>query len=415
MACDVYHICVLSYFVCGRCLGGMTERNTQHRVVVVGGGYAGTVAANRLRKRDDVHITMVNPRPAFVDRVRLHQLVAGTGVATIDYETLLGAGIELVVDSATRIDTASRTVRLASGRGLGYDHLVYAVGSTEARPSVPGGNEFACCMGEFESARRLRARLDELPADAPITVVGGGPTGIETAAELAEQGWGVTLVCGGTLMPSLSASGRRYVAKWLSRHGVSVLESDPVGEVRADAVVLSGGAVHPSGLTIWTTGFGVPQLAVASGLRTDAIGRLLTDETLTSIDDDRIVATGDAAAPSGQPLRMSSQAAGALGAQAADTVLSHIAGTSPAVVDVALTGTCLSLGRRIGVRQLAHKDDTAMNLYIGGRAGARIKEVTCNFAVGKIRREARRPGSLVWVKGGPRPDPRDVAPSVTSA
>ncbi|WP_067894177.1 NAD(P)/FAD-dependent oxidoreductase [Nocardia vaccinii] len=393
----------------------MTEHKTEHSVVVVGGGYAGTVAANRLRKRGDVRITMVNPRPAFVDRVRLHQLVAGTGEATIDYRTLLGAGIELVVDSATRIDTATRTVRLASGRGLGYDHVIYAVGSTEATPSVRGGDAFACRMGEFESAQRLRARLDGLSADASVTVVGGGPTGIETAAELAERGWGVTLVCGGTLMPSLSASGRRYVRRWLSRHGVTMLESDPVLEVRADAVVLSSGAVRPSALTIWTTGFGVPQLASASGLRTDAIGRLLTDETLTSVDDDRIVATGDAATPSGQPLRMSSQAAGALGAQAADTVLSHIEGSEPRVIDVALTGVCLSLGRRTGVRQLAHKDDTAMNLYIGGRAGAKIKEVTCNFAVGKIRREAREPGSLRWLAGGPRPDPRASASAVTSA
>jgi NADH dehydrogenase len=114
-------------------------------------------------------------------------------------------------------------------------------------------------------------------------------------------------------------------------------------------------------------------LAAASGLRTDALGRLLTDETLTSIDDDRIVAAGDAAAPSGQPVRMSCQAAGPLGAQAADTVLSHIAGTEPAVINLALTGTCISLGRRAGIRQLARKDDAAVNLYIGGRMGARSR------------------------------------------
>ena len=92
------------------------------------------------------------------------------------------------------------------------------------------------------------------------------------------------------------------------------------------------GAVRPSALTIWTAGFGVPELAAASGLRTDAMGRLLTDETLTSVDDGRIVAAGDCAAPSGQPLRMSCQAAGPLGTQAADTVLSRIAGEEPGVI-----------------------------------------------------------------------------------
>ena len=100
--------------------------------------------------------------------------------------------------------------------------------------------------------------------------------------------------------------------------------------MRWDAVVLSDGAVLPSAATVWTAGFGVPDLAARSGLRTDALGRLLTDETLTSIDDERVVAAGDAAAPSGQPLRMSCQAAGPLGAQAANTVLSRIAGDTPA-------------------------------------------------------------------------------------
>ncbi|MGX1128198.1 NADH dehydrogenase [Streptomyces glaucescens] len=394
----------------------MTEHSNPSKVVVIGGGYAGTLASNRLRKRADVDITLVNPRPTFVERIRLHQFVARTGDATIDYDTLLGEGIRLVVDTATRIDTAARAVRLATGRALDYDYVIYAVGSTGALPSsVPGAAEFAVSPAEFESAQRLRARLEELPPDAPLTVVGGGLTGIETAAELAERGHTVTLVCGRALAPSLSAPGRRYVAKWLTRHGVTVLEGGEVTEVRPDAVVLAGGsagrAVRPSALTIWAAGFGVPDLAAASGLRTDSLGRLLTDETLTSVDDDRVVAAGDAAAPSGRPLRMSGYAAGPLGAQAADTVLSRIAGTEPAVIDLAFTGACVSLGRRAAVRQLARKDDTVVNIYVGGRMGAAIKEVTCKYAVSKrIRKEAREPGSMGWPKGGPRPD-QPTAPS----
>ncbi len=394
----------------------MPEHSTPNtKVVVVGGGYAGGVAANRLRMRGDVDITVVNPRPAFVDRVRLHQFVAGTGEAEVDYGTLLGEGVRLVVDRATRIDTAARTVGLASGRALEYDYVIYAVGSTAATPSVPGAAEFAYSVAEFELAQRLRARLDEVPRDAPVTVVGGGLTSIESAAELAEQGRTVTLVCGTSLAPTFSAPGRRSIAKWLSRHGVAVLENDGVAEVRRDAAVLASGAVRPSAVTIWAAGFGVPELARASGLRTDALGRLLADETLTSVDDDRVVAAGDAAAPSGRPLRMSSYAAGPLGAQAADTVLSRIAGTEPAVLGVAFSGACVSLGRHSGVRQLAGRDDSPVNVYVGGRAGAVIKELTCKFGVGKIRREARKPGSLIWPKGGPRSEQPVTAPSGTSS
>ncbi len=53
----------------------MTGHKKTHRVVVIGGGYAGTLAANRLQQNTDVDITLVNPRPQFVQRLRLHQLV----------------------------------------------------------------------------------------------------------------------------------------------------------------------------------------------------------------------------------------------------------------------------------------------------------------------------------------------------
>ncbi|MGW4249766.1 NAD(P)/FAD-dependent oxidoreductase, partial [Nocardia sp. NPDC004722] len=281
----------------------MTDSNPFSKVVVLGGGYAGAVAANRLRLRRDIEITLVNPRPRFIERLRLHQFVAGTHDAGLGYDTLLGTGVELVVDRAVRIDTARRVVELGSGRELGYDYLVYAVGSTAAVPvSIPGAAEYAYPIAEFEHAQRLRAALAEVAAAAPIVVVGGGLTGIETAAELVEQGRAVTLVCGGRLAASFAEPARRTIRKWLNRNGVEVIEDARVNEVRPAAVVLSNAAVLPSAVTIWTAGFGVPDLASRSGLRTDALGRLRTDETLTSIDDDRIVAAGDASAPSDRPL-----------------------------------------------------------------------------------------------------------------
>ena len=384
----------------------MTEHHTPVKVVVIGGGYAGTTAANHLRMRADVDITLVNPRPEFVERIRLHQHVAGNYDATVDYGTLLGKGVSLVVDNATRIDTAARKVELASGAALDYDYLIYAVGSTGAVPAaVPGAAEFAYPIAELELAQRLRAAIDELHPGAPITVVGAGLTGIEAASEMAEQGRVVTLVCGGQLAPSLSEPGRRSIAKWLSRHGVTVLDGpgSTVVEVSRGSVLLDCGRRLLSQVTIWTAGFGVPDLATASALRTDGLGRLLTDETLTSVDDPRIVAAGDCAAPSGQPLRMSCQAAVPLGAQAANTVLSRIAGTEPSVLNQAFVGSCVSLGRHAATVQLARKDDTAVNYYVGGRLAASVKEAICKGTLWGIRREARKPGSTFVIKGGKRP------------
>ncbi|BBZ58802.1 NAD(P)/FAD-dependent oxidoreductase [Mycolicibacterium monacense] len=381
-----------------------TRRGQKTHVVVIGGGYAGVMAANHLRLDDDVAVTLINPRPQFVERIRLHQLVTGSDDSVVDYDTVLGDGITLVVDAADHIDAAARRVELASGTTLDYDYLIYAVGSTGAALTVPGAAEFAHPISEYEHGEPLRAALAAAAGDAPIVVVGAGPTGMEVAAELAEGGRRVTLVCGSVLGPYLSTAGRRTAAKRFARLGVTVLDGPDavVAAVHPDAVTLADGRRVPSAVTVWTAGFGVPDLAARSGLTTDRIGRLLTDETLTSVDDDRIVAAGDASAPSDLPLRMSCQAAIPLGAQAANTVLSRIAGTEPKAINQAFTGQCISLGRDAGLIQIAHLDDRAMRLHIGGRLAASIKEQVCRGTISFLSREARKPGSYFWLKGGKR-------------
>ncbi|ANZ13888.1 FAD-dependent pyridine nucleotide-disulfide oxidoreductase [Streptomyces noursei ATCC 11455] len=364
-------------------------------VVVIGGGYAGVMAANRLTQRNDATVTLINPRPTFVERIRLHQVVAGNHDAVVDYREILPDGVRLVVDTVTRIDAGGRSLTLAAGDPIGYDFLIYAVGSGSADPRVPGAAEFAHPIASLEEARRLRPVLAAAPVKAPVTVVGAGPTGIETAAELAESGRSVTLVCGRVLGPYLHPSGRRSVAGRLARLGVKVVDGPDakVTAVTRDVVRLGDGRTLPSEVTIWTAGFGVPDLADRSGLSTDALGRLLTDETLTSVDDARIVAAGDSAAPSDLPFRMSCQAAGPLGAHAADTVLSRIAGERPATLTVGFAGQCISLGRRVGIFQFASKEDVAKKYYLGGRAGAKLKEFICAGTVKQLVDEGRKPGS----------------------
>ncbi|BDU02234.1 NAD(P)/FAD-dependent oxidoreductase [Nocardia sputorum] len=371
-------------------------------VVVIGGGYAGVMAANRLTQRADVRVTVINPRSAFVPRLRLHQLVGGTHDAVVDYQEVLAEGVRLVVDSVTRIDAAERSVTLADGGAIAYDYLIYAVGSGSAASRVPGADEFAYPIATLEAARRLRSVLDDTPLSAAVTVVGGGPTGIETAAELAEQGRAVTLVCGAVVGPYLHPRARRTARKYLVKLGVTLVEGPDaaVTAVTPEAVELGDGRTLASRVTIWTAGFGVPDLAARSGLRTDTAGRLLTDETLTSVDDDRIVAAGDSAAPSDLPFRMSAYAAGCLGAHAADTVLNRIAGAQPAPVDLSFPAMCLSFGRDAGIFQLGRKDDTAMPLYFSGLAGTKLKEFACASSVKHLVNEARKPGSHHWPKDG---------------
>ncbi|MEU9292098.1 FAD-dependent oxidoreductase, partial [Streptomyces sp. NPDC048275] len=332
-------------------------------------------AANKLARRDGVSVTVINPRPEFVERIRLHQLVTGSDDAVEGFDRVMGKNVRLVVDTATQIDAAERQVSLAGGGTVSYDYLVYAVGSGAADPGVPGAAQFAHSVSDLEGAERLKSALDAAPASAPVTVVGAGPTGLETAAELAEVGHKVTLVCGKVLGPSLHARVRRPVARRLAKLGVTVIEGagTRVAEVTADAVRLSDGRELPSTVTIWTAGFRIPDLAARSGLRTNEEGRLITDTTLTYVDDERIIAAGDAGVMPDHPFRLSCQAATQLGPAAADTVLRRIAGKKASPVRMFFAGQCLSLGRKGGTTQFSYPNDKVNALSISGRSGAGVK------------------------------------------
>jgi len=100
-----------------------------------------------------------------------------------------------------------------------------------------------------------------------------------------------------------------------------------------------------------------------------------------------------------------------MGAQAANTVLARVAGRQPATLNQAFTGQSISLGRRAATVQLAHLDDVPLPMHLGGRFAAAVKEAVCKGTVSFLAREARKPGSYFWLKGGKRA--RRVMESVT--
>ncbi|MER7604330.1 FAD-dependent oxidoreductase [Nocardioides sp. NPDC127503] len=373
------------------------EAFSRSRVVVVGGGYAGVMAANRLTKRDDIAITLVNSRDHFVERIRLHQLVGGTSEAVVAYADILSPRVRLRVGTVSAIDAAARTVALEDGQEVAYDYLVYAVGST-GETQVTGAREHAFGISTYEEATRLRAALETTPADAPVVVVGGGPTGIEVSSELAEAGRNVALICGDRLGPWLHEKGRADAERALRRLGVGIVEGARVAEVLDGRVRLDNGRELTSSVTIWTAGFTTPALARRSGLSTDEVGRLVTDETLTSVDDDRIVATGDASAPSGLPYRMSCQAANQLGPLAAETVLERLAGATPKPVSIGFVGECISIGRGLGLVNFSRRDDSAVGARLRGVTAAKVKELVCRSTIWALGMEARHPGSAIGLK-----------------
>ena len=395
---------------------------SEHRVVVIGAGYAGVLAANRVQasltadESRRVRVVMVNPTSDFIERVRLHEVAAGVRTsAAIPLGEMLHDRIEVVLGTVLRIDAPARVLSVAMSSGITtqpYDTLVYAVGSTAAL-GAPGADEFAYLLSNADGAEAARRALATGPDDQRIVVVGGGATGVEAAAEIAEQhpSASVTLVSRGAVLAHLPVASRRSVLRSLKKLGVNVMEGSGAGRVLVDAVELVDGRLLPSDVTVWTASFAVPDLARRSGLDVDRIGRLLVDEELRACGYPEILGAGDAVHPPaavGAHLRMGCATAMPLGGHAADNVLAGLRGGSLTRFDFGFSAQCISIGRKRGIIQLLTTADRPRAIRITGRAGAMVKELVCTFlATGSPRRERTRPGSLM-LASGPKRMPADL-------
>lgn len=368
-------------------------------VIVVGAGYAGAMAANRLvaAREPNVAVTVVNPRPDFVERIRLHQRAAGSATAVRPLADVLRPEVGLRI---ANVDTIrERSVRLDDGERIDFDWLVYAAGSRPA-PLPAGGHAFS--VGDVDSATQLRQRLPELAAGARVVVAGGGLTGIEAAGEIAESFPDLTVeIVTDDFVSWLPERSRARLLQALGGLGVSVRSGVRVTGLAPDGVVTERGTV-PSACTVWAGSFEPADLAVRSGLPVGAGGRLLTDPTLVCVTNPRIVGVGDAAIPEHPAydyLRMSCQAAIPMGAHGADTVLALIRGDAPKPLSLGFVGRAVSLGRRNAFVQATDRADVPRRPGVRGRTAAVVKELVCRSTVSSI---ASFPGAVRWLAGPAR-------------
>ncbi|NEA22840.1 NAD(P)/FAD-dependent oxidoreductase [Actinomadura bangladeshensis] len=368
----------------------------KHRIVVLGAGYAGAYAAGTLARRlapVDTEITVVNAVPDFVQRMRLHQLAAGHDIEAPKLtDVFAGTGIRLRVARVTAVDPERRVVTVADADGggeLGYDTLLYALGSHGDDSAVPGAAEHAFDVAARPSALRLRERLDSLGRrgeGGSVVVVGDGLTGIETATEIAESrpGASVTLIARGELGARLSAGARGHLRRSCDRLGITVLEHTSVQAVEATRVLCADGTALASEATVWTAGFGVDPIAAAGGLEVTERDQIVVDRTMRSVSHPNVYAIGDSAhavGDNGRPLPMSCASAGYTGRQAIEAIVGRLTGGKVPSTKLVYTYNAISLGRGDGILQMVDGGGQAKPKQMGGRKAARIKELIIRMAL----------------------------------
>lgn len=372
-------------------------------IAVLGGGYAGVLAAVRLA-RQGLAATLVSADAVFCERIRLHQLGAGQALPLRPIPELLGeGGCGFVQGRVDAIDLSARRLLLEGGSSIGFDRLVLAHGSRSDRQAVPGAREHALGMAELDDARTLHAEVEALAAaHARVLVVGGGLTGIETAAELAEAHPALRVTLASATHPgdAFCARARRHLLHTLAELGVGLESGAQVTGMEAAAARLADGRRLGFDRCVWAGSFRATPLARDAGLGVDGKGRVLLDAHLRSRSHPFVSVAGDAGVVftrAGRPSAMSCQLAMPMGAYLADRLAAEARGHEAPPFRFRALLRCVSLGRRDGLVQALRGDESPAPLALTGARAARVKEAICRATVRAFGRERRGRG-YAWMK-----------------
>jgi len=350
------------------------------RVVVAGAGFGG-LAAVRALARAGGQVTLVDRNIYATFQPLLYQ-VATAGLAASDVAYPLRA-VTRRYHAAFRhgelagIDPAARQILLADGESLGYDYLIVATGVAAAYHGIPGAAEHALGLYTRRDAIALRdrimAELDRvsrsgLPGEVTVTIVGGGPTGVELAGTLADlrdttlpalfpdidpADVHITLVHRGpALLAPFRPALRDYTGRQLAARGVDVRLGAAIAEITPAKVVLTDGAVLPSDITVWAAGVAAPDPVCGWSLPQAADGRIRTGRDLRVTGQDRIFAVGDIALIDGQPLPQLAQPALQMGRHAAGQIRRLVQGRPAVSFRYRDKGFMATIGYRSAVVQL---------------------------------------------------------------
>ena len=258
----------------------MEKTSQKPRVVILGAGFGGLTAARAMA--DTAHVTVVDRRNFQTFLPLLYQVstagLAADHVAHPIRGALRKTGIQFRMGSPISVDHKNRTIKLDSSEVLEFDQLIVALGSVTADFSIPGVAEYALGMKSINEALTIRAEVMRRFEDLcrfeddtifSISVVGGGPTGVEMAGAFAELVRGplkndqahaaahirINLIeAGPRILPMFSEKLSARAKKDLEKLGVNVLLNTAVAELKPRSIIVKDGDAIASEVTIWAAG-----------------------------------------------------------------------------------------------------------------------------------------------------------------
>ncbi len=409
---------------------GVSERadKARPRVLVLGGGFAGIGAAQKLHK-SDVDVVLVDKNDYHTFQPLLYQVATGLleqpAVGHPIRDLFHGQdNARLHKDRVTAIDLDARDVKFDVLGPLSYDYLIFGLGAEVNFFGVEGAAEHAFPLYTLSDAVRLKnqvLRLWEAADKDPaliddgalnIVVVGGGPTGVETAGALAELYTGlfrkdypdigedaarITLVeAGPEIFSMFKPELRNYAVEALTKRGVEVTTGEVVESITPQRVKLKSGQELKAHTLVWGAGLQGNALVQSLGLDLERGNRIAVDAELRLPTHPEVFVIGDVAAitdsKTQQVLPQLGSVALQSGEHAGETIARLVEGKEPKPFKYRDKGTMATIGRGSAVVQM-----------MGGRT---MKGKTAQVAWGTVHlallptNESRAKAVVDWAGAG---------------
>lgn len=323
------------------------------KFVILGGGYGGLAIATELLEKQlpiDTEIVLVDRMPYQGLKTEYYALAAGT-VSDLELRVKFphDPRITTTYGEITDIDLDNKLIHITGQDPIDYEWLVIGLGCTDKYHGIEGAEQFSTSIQTFSAARRTYQLLNDVKPYGQVSIIGGGLSGVEVAAELRESRTDLNIRIidrGPSVLSGFPGNLQRFVAAWFTEHQVEMRSHVSLSRIE-DGVLYDGSANETilTDVTVWTAGIQPVPLVQRLNLPKDNQGRLIINNLHQLPDYTEVFVVGDCAA---LPLSPSGQAAGAQGKQIAEIMHAIWNNKTPRVGKLKLKGVLGSLGKKSG-------------------------------------------------------------------
>lgn len=333
------------------------------KMVILGGGYGGLTVATELLEKElpsDTVLVLVDRMPYQGLKTEYYALAAGT-VSDQDIRVQFPVDPRLILKygEVTGLDMENKLILFHNDEPLSYDWLVLGLGCVDKFHQIEGAEQYAESLQTLSSTRKTYQKVNDIAPYGQVTIVGGGLSGVEVAAELRESRSDLNIRIldrSASVLSAFPGKLQSFVRDWMLEHDI---------EMRSHICLtrLEGGILYNqqelinTDVTIWTAGIQPSPIVQQLQLPKDNQGRLIINEYHQIHEYPEVFVIGDCAS---LPFSPSAQAAQGQGRQIAEVIRAVWKNETPRLGKIKLKGVLGSLGKKSGFAMFGKRPVTGM-------------------------------------------------------